>query len=401
MSARIFGKPVASLEYHDIERLVAAKVAESRELDYKGEVDREPKEICRDVSAFANTDGGVLIYGVEEKLSIPTRIVGVSGFTRDKDERRFSDIVRTGLEPSLTAITIKVLTGEAGRDVVVVGIPRSFAAPHGLTVANGGTFWRRGDKQRYQMGATMLREAFEETDYWRNEADRWKEDRLRQMEKGGIVPWIGSGTRAVLLHVIPLGRLRGSIDVPRVLPDWWKFFDPGGLPVKTTHRPNLAGWLIDAPGEESQRRHTQVFRHGGVEVGWSLENFGVPAGERHPFLEGRMLEEELVKRVEQSIDWFDRADIAPPFAVYVTLHLRSLYRLIGKNSVIGPAPGFNQEEFSLPTFVLDERPSTVDVAARIKPLLDTLWQAAGWDASPYFDELGWTLSVRRPNKPNA
>jgi hypothetical protein len=114
------------------------------------------------------------------------------------------------------------------------------------------------------------------------------------------------------------------------------------------------------------------------------------------FLEGQLLEQELVEKMELTVDWFVRADIAPPFAIYVTLQLQGLYRLIRThNRFHGDRPGFDREILSLPAFVLHEQPSDSGLAPRIKPLLDTLWQAAGWDASPYFDELGWTLAVRR------
>ena len=54
----------------DVERMIAEKVQENVHLDYKASPAADPgrpNEIAKDVSSFANSDGGVLIYGVEEE----------------------------------------------------------------------------------------------------------------------------------------------------------------------------------------------------------------------------------------------------------------------------------------------------------------------------------------------
>jgi len=55
----------------DIQKLIENKIEESLTLEYKRELSRNNKEIAKDISAFANTSGGVIIYGIEEKGHIP------------------------------------------------------------------------------------------------------------------------------------------------------------------------------------------------------------------------------------------------------------------------------------------------------------------------------------------
>lgn len=53
----------------DIDQLINNKVQENIHLDYKDSRAVDPKksdEIAKDASAFANSDGGVIIYGVAE-----------------------------------------------------------------------------------------------------------------------------------------------------------------------------------------------------------------------------------------------------------------------------------------------------------------------------------------------
>lgn len=61
----------------DIEELIKAQVQESLNLDYKRSnsiSNKSRAEIAKDVSAFANSDGGLIIYGVEEKDHLPVKI---------------------------------------------------------------------------------------------------------------------------------------------------------------------------------------------------------------------------------------------------------------------------------------------------------------------------------------
>ncbi len=65
--------------FAEIESFVRNQVPESIHLDYKASPALAPKngsEIAKDVSAFANSDGGLLIYGVEEDKGshLPVRI---------------------------------------------------------------------------------------------------------------------------------------------------------------------------------------------------------------------------------------------------------------------------------------------------------------------------------------
>jgi predicted HTH transcriptional regulator len=63
----------------DLERLIKDEVKESLTLDYKrsdalAKEDRKRDELCKDVTAFANSAGGQLVFGIEEDKHVPLRI---------------------------------------------------------------------------------------------------------------------------------------------------------------------------------------------------------------------------------------------------------------------------------------------------------------------------------------
>ena len=71
-------KPLSQITFADIERVVAEKWPEGKTLDYKrdpyGNKDDDKKELLKDVSSFANTQGGDILIGVDEDKGVPTGI---------------------------------------------------------------------------------------------------------------------------------------------------------------------------------------------------------------------------------------------------------------------------------------------------------------------------------------
>jgi len=74
-------KPINDITEADLNDLVANAVAEQKTLDYKQQLpdpnDASERELLADVSSFANTAGGDLIFGMIESAGVPTEIPGV------------------------------------------------------------------------------------------------------------------------------------------------------------------------------------------------------------------------------------------------------------------------------------------------------------------------------------
>ena len=63
----------------DLERLIAEEIRESLTLDYKassvlGKDSKQRDELCKDVTAFANSAGGQIVYAMKEDKNLPTEL---------------------------------------------------------------------------------------------------------------------------------------------------------------------------------------------------------------------------------------------------------------------------------------------------------------------------------------
>ena len=117
----------------DIESLIANETEENIHLDYKaaGAIDRDDKkrsEITKDVSAFANSDGGIIVYGLSEEDHKPKEISPIDGRVYTKE---WLENVIQLVQPRIENVMIyPIRIDDIGQSIYVVKIPRSGDAPH-------------------------------------------------------------------------------------------------------------------------------------------------------------------------------------------------------------------------------------------------------------------------------
>lgn len=141
-----------------IEELISTGVEENINLDYKaadalGKTDGKKAEISKDVSAFANSAGGVIIYGVQEfndpaKRHLPEKINAIdrAAFTKEWLEQ----VINTNMSPKINGLKIyPVAVGAAANNevVYVVEIPQSNTAHQ----AKDKRYYRRFNFESVQM----------------------------------------------------------------------------------------------------------------------------------------------------------------------------------------------------------------------------------------------------------
>lgn len=117
--------------------LISGQVQESLSLEYKralslGATEGKRKEITKDVSAMANSAGGVVIYGIAEyesgeKKHYPERIDPVS--LKDVSREWLEQVINS-IQPHILGLGIYAVpvTGDVDRVVFVVDIPQSTTA---------------------------------------------------------------------------------------------------------------------------------------------------------------------------------------------------------------------------------------------------------------------------------
>lgn len=140
----------------EIEQIVEHRMEENTRLDFKRQVPSPDKndDIAKDVSALANTEGGVLIYGIEEENGMAT---GLNPIPLKGLPERLQSISRN-IDGPVEIQVMPLIETEPGVGFLVVVVPMSRKTPHVCK----GTAWGRAGKinirlTRHEIGKLYAR----------------------------------------------------------------------------------------------------------------------------------------------------------------------------------------------------------------------------------------------------
>lgn len=135
-----------------VETIIQEQTSESLHLEFKRSVvlsERRTDDICKAVSAMANSDGGTVVFGIaEDKASKTYRLDG--GTTESHRVIEWLDnILSDNIAPRIQELKI---SGEEANDAVyiVLEIPRSSGAPH---QSADKRFYKRSNNRTFPMEA--------------------------------------------------------------------------------------------------------------------------------------------------------------------------------------------------------------------------------------------------------
>ena len=201
-----------------LDGLVANSVREKHNIDYKvstyGTKDTDRKEFLADVSSFANTVGGDLVIGIEEKNGLPVRIPGAATENIDHEIQRLQQMILYGLEPRLTGVEMHPVPLSNGNHVLVVRVPHSWNAPHRIVLKGYDKFYARDTNGKHPMNVDELREAFTLSDRVEQRIRGFRRDRFQAIKANQNIGLLPDGASMSRVSYTALGI---SFSLPRGL----------------------------------------------------------------------------------------------------------------------------------------------------------------------------------------
>ncbi|MCK1404904.1 ATP-binding protein [Bradyrhizobium sp. 76] len=131
-------RPVREWNESDLDELHRGQIMESLTLEYKdsralGNTDHQKSELFKDVSAMANSSGGIIIYGMKERGHLPEGTDDGVDAAQLKREW-LENILTANIDPKIEDLYIKPVILEsknAGRVAYVIEIPQAKSrSPH-------------------------------------------------------------------------------------------------------------------------------------------------------------------------------------------------------------------------------------------------------------------------------
>jgi predicted HTH transcriptional regulator len=147
-------------EQEIVSAMTNGSLEETLTFDAKREIPLKNIDTAKDVSALANTAGGVLLYGVDEDSD--GRLTVLHPIVLENQRERIDQIVRNSVDevPRFTISRIET-QADTSKGYLVVVVPPSDRAPHMVIVKGERRFYGRGETGNYILGQTEVGRLYE------------------------------------------------------------------------------------------------------------------------------------------------------------------------------------------------------------------------------------------------
>lgn len=384
-------------------------VPEGRQIEYKRDLPKndyeDVKEFLKDVSAMANTIGGDIVYGVKEGKNsngdtVAESLEGVASVDADKVKLRLDNIIRANIKPTLIGYDIHAIPLSNGQTVFVLRVHRSWKAPHVVEYQKHWRFYYRSSAGSHPMDVTELRHAMTFADTMKQGLEEFRLDRLGKIASDRAL----SQTAKIVIHIQPFDSVRDDyqVDLKKALLHEKNLVLLRWDSVSPETRRNFDGLLIT--GERNLGTgYIQLFRTGAIEE-VDAGILPVTRNDRN-YIPSRNFEGKILNGVTRRLSMLKDMDVQSPVLLHLTLLGVKDYRMgIQHNGLPRDLDDYyeradnnpiDREDLLLRGILIENIQAIDDVfksAGRaLRPVFDTIWNAAGFNRSLHYDENGeWT-----------
>jgi len=258
----LLGGPIDSngITEESLERLIRNRVVESDQLDFKGGSYgpstrpaptgprwTEAQEFAKDVAAFANQRGGLLLLGVEDSGGVATALKPIVDVTPEREEQRLRHALLNHQAPLAECWFEWVEAGKGGYYIAII-VPPSRRSPHAVLGDQGDAKRPLRYPVRHGRDTIWLTEPEVAERYRRRQGAHQDEaQRVRDVVAEGSRMLQTATGIWLFVAVIPEATAEGSLDQSTVdsVDRWYAQHHPSS---PTDHQLPAYGRPIPAPG---------------------------------------------------------------------------------------------------------------------------------------------------------
>lgn len=373
---------------------------EDKHIEYKQELpgkDPEAKaEFLKDTTAFANTEGGDIIYGMAEAKGIASKLFPIDNKLIDDAKLQLHQILDSGVTPRVPLVDMQPVEIEPGKSVLVVRIPASYIGPHQVTAAQSYKFYGRNTAGTYVVEVDELRDKILRQASLSERMNDFRRSRVELVRKHPEdMPSPVDYERKLVVHYMPeptFGRL-GSVGVAKLTERGPRqnvlvHGPPTYADTGVSYRPNIEGYLImNGRDNDVLRYYLQVFNDGTIEF---VDGAVFRIGTDEPVIYPVIVEKTLFAQYEFARKIFAELGVEGRVAIYATalgirdLTIKPQYPKSSLDSVkysttIGRDPAFLNP-------VVIEDIQSVQAEAALEPLIQQFWRASAYDRAYSYED---------------
>ena len=386
------GKNISEYTALDIQSLIDNKVPESKVLDYKRELNFDEKgkvEFIYDVSSFYNTDGGIMVIGLEEEKDEEGRNNGIPKLPNankpitnyDGLLLKIQESIRQSTNPAITNLSFSPIIKLSGSDIFIIGIPKAKSLPAMVTYGNHNRFFKRKANGKYSLDTVELYETFMQINTVEQRITEFIRERQYNVSENLFWPNIGS-LSSILIHVIPATFYNSQIEnfSSHEVEDFLKSILSPPSGGSYSSRYCLEGFHLfqnrRLDDELEIVPYNLLFRNGSTET-FTNEPFDKrPNG--NLLVNGEGLLYIIKKQLEKNVLLFKRFSIEPFF--YLSIKLNNIKNMNLTPRLISRERYNNFNDLQLPITLLEN--DIKGLKKQFKNVVSILWQTGGSNECP-------------------
>lgn len=373
-----------------LQELITNKVFENKELEYKdysfsgGKLsDKSKDKFMKEVAAFANTNGGIIVIGMQEDDNrLPATLSGAGLTISDYDNwlSSFRQLVLSRIRPHLHGVECKPVELECGDIAIIISIPKSIARPHSFWDGNKDEFFIRYANGITYMDIDDLKKGFLFLLSLQNQIQQFKKDRISMILSNECIGNINNKAKLVL-HIIPEWsfELGNYIDITNISRD------SNFRPISGNgwdYRYNADGFYMYSNNYETHNVDTyaQLFHNGIIEA---TEIRLISGFKENLMFDLKEVQGAIIKAVSRYEYILQKHNIPKPWHIFITILNAKGYKTTWDH--------FNGSEIIDRNIVATKSgiwKDNMNIDIAIKPVLDSMSNAFGFDKSYCYDQEG-------------
>ena len=387
----MINKRLQQINKEDLERLIQNSIVEGKTIDYKIilslSTDKEKGEFLADVSSFANTSGGDLIFGIKEENGAPKSIDGIFLENIDSEKLKIESIIRDGIEPRIQT-DIHIVDVDNQKIVLIIRIHKSWLSPHRVIFnaypKTKDQFYARNSSGKYSLDTGELRTAFGLSDTLVDKIKNFRTERISSLIADNTpVPFYSGGK--IILHLIPLEAFSPNVrlDINQMMDNKIRL-----KPIYCSgwnDKINLEGLLIYSGGRNYEAySYVQLYRNGIIEA---VEGAMLNSNAEKKNIPSVAYEQELLSSFPAYLNVLKYLNISTPIFIFLTLTGIKGFEMSVNNLrwVHGDVyDKIDRDILMLPECLIE----TYDIDPKdiLIPMFDLIWNACGFPRSLNFDK---------------
>lgn len=381
--------PFQNIGEADLLVLVTNQEREGKNLEFKeslpGNTDSDKKEFLADVTSFANTSGGHLVYGVSETAGFATEVRGLT-VDADAEIGRMESLLRSGVQPRVPGYSIRPVPLRDGKTVIIFRINQSWILPHRVILGGHDKFYARNSSGKYPLDVPELRSLFALSETTGERIKNFRVERIAFISSGQTPVSLPEGPKTVL-HLTPLNAFTPGLSLNVAA------FENNILALRPlrvaggwSYRHNFDGIVTFSRLRDSSESlgYLQVFRNGIIEA---VDASSIQTHNGQPIIPGGW-EDLLLGALPSYFSIQIQLGIQPPVFIMLSLiGIKGYYMYVANPlyALDGPHP-IDREMLLVPEVLVDNFSS--DPAQLLKQPFDVVWNAAGFPGSVNYDQHG-------------